>query len=294
MPRGVPAKGYRVMTARSTNLNIPQYKPTTPPQPAVAEVIETDAEIDHRLKTRFSVLDDMVQDAINGDIRSLIASGPPGLGKTFTASRRLSAWDPDGLMHKVVHGTATPQGLFKMLWATAERGHVLVMDDCDSIFAEEKSLQFLKVTTDSTNKRIVSNLSEYNLLDDDGVPVPKTFEYNGAVIFITNLDFDKISNEGGRLAPHVSALLSRAHYIDLGMKTRRDYLIRINQVVNQGMLINRGLTAQQQGDVMEFVNEHKDRLRELSLRMIIKLGDLRKSNRPNWVDTAIVTCCRNR
>ena len=95
---------------------------------------------------------------------------------------------------------------------------------------------------------------------------------------------------GHKLAPHLEALMSRSHYVDLGMKSKRDYLVRIKQVVRSGMLSD--LTDREKGDVLEYIEANQDRLRELSLRMAIKIGALRKNN-AKWRQLADVTCCRN-
>ena len=44
-------------------------------------VKESDEEAMNRIATRFQVLDEMSKAAINGDIRAMIVSGPPGVGK---------------------------------------------------------------------------------------------------------------------------------------------------------------------------------------------------------------------
>ena len=77
------------------------------------------------------------------------------------------------------------------------------------------------------------------------------------------------------------------------MKTRRDYMIRIKQVLKMGLLKAQGLNAEQEADVMAFLNKNQDKLRELSLRMAIKIGNLRKMGNPNWAAMAKVTCCKN-
>ena len=79
------------------------------------------------------------------------------------------------------------------------------------------------------------------------------------------------------------------HYIDLAMKTRRDYLIRIRQVIKQGLLSE--LSSSERKDVITFIEKNHEKLRELSLRMAIKLGALRK-NSSNWERLALVTCCK--
>jgi hypothetical protein len=92
-----------------------------------------------------------------------------------------------------------------------------------------------------------------------------------------------------KLTPHLEAMVSRAHYIDLAMKSRQDYIVRIRQVVAQGLL--KHLSLEERVDVMTFLEYHCDNLRELSLRMAIKIGSLRKNN-ANWEKVAKVTCCR--
>ena len=165
------------------------------------------------------------------------------------------------------------------------------MDDADAIYYDDTSLGLLKAVCDTTQKRTVSWLSESNLVDDvSSERIPRTFVFNGTVVFLTNLDFDAMIARGHKLAPHLEALMSRSHYVDLGMKSKRDYLVRIKQVVRSGMLSD--LTDREKGDVLEYIEANQDRLRELSLRMAIKIGALRKNN-AKWRQLADVTCCRN-
>ena len=95
-----------------------------------------------------------------------------------------------------------------------------------------------------------------------------------------------------KLAPHLSAMVSRSHYIDLAMKTRRDYFIRIKQVVEQGLLSSKGLDKMQERIVMSFIERHQNNLREMSLRVAIKLADLVKRNPAKFEVMAKVTVCK--
>ena len=85
-------------------------------------------------------------------------------------------------------------------------------------------------------------------------------------------------------------MVSRSHYIDLAMKTRRDYFIRIKQVVEQGLLSS--LDKMQERIVMTFIEKHQDNLREMSLRVAIKLADLIKRNPAMFEVMAKVTVCK--
>ena len=122
--------------------------------------------------------------------------------------------------------------------------------------------------------------------------IPRSFQFDGTIVFITNLDFDSIIEKGNKLAPHLSAMVSRSHYIDLAMKTRRDYFIRIKQVVKQGLLSAKGLNRHEEVTIMRFIEKHQDKLREMSLRVAIKLADLIKTHPDRFEVMAKVTVCK--
>ena len=293
MPRGVPRAGYRKPRQSKMEKANSLAKIMNVQVPAEPVVVETDEEIEQKLNDRFEVLAEMTEAATDGSVRSMIVSGPGGLGKSYTVERVLNSWDPNALSHTVVRGFVKATGLFKLLYQNRAPGQVLVFDDADSVFLDDVSVNLLKAVCDSTEKRIVSYMSEGVLIDDETAErLPKSFEFEGTIIFITNMDFDGMIDRGSKLAPHLEAMLTRSHYIDLAMKTRRDYIIRIKQVVASGMLRGRGLDAEAEADVMEFIDENHDCLRELSLRMAIKLADIRKRNSKTWKKTARVTCCK--
>lgn len=254
---------------------------------------ETDAEIAARIEERFDILDYMTTEAIEGNVRALVISGPAGLGKSFSVETALQEWDPEETKHTIVKGFAKATGLYKVLYENREAGKVVVFDDCDSLFFDETALNMLKAVCDTTERRKVSYLSEAVLRNEEGDQIPNSFEFEATMIFITNLDFDAIIDQGKKLAPHLAAMVSRSHYVDLAMKNRRDYLVRIKQVIEQGLLNSKGLTEQQLQDVCDFIDTHSTILRELSLRVALKIADVRRGDRKNWEAIAKVTCCKN-
>jgi hypothetical protein len=287
MPRGIPAAGFRkprngtAAADRVANLRV-SYEPENKR--------ETDEQIDKRIGERFDILDVLTEACIVGNSRALIVSGPAGLGKSYTVEKALEKWDPNEINHTIVKGYVRATGLVKLLYQYREHGQVIVFDDADSIFFDDVSLNLLKAVCDTTERRRVSWLSEGKLIDEETAELlPRSFDFNGTVIFISNYDFDAMIDKGHKLAPHLQAMVSRAHYIDLALKTRRDYLIRIRQVVKQGLLSE--LTEEQSIDVLDFIEKNHSILRELSLRMALKLGALRKNN-GDWEKIARVTCCR--
>jgi hypothetical protein len=283
MPRGIPKSGVRNHKSAAERIAAVKvsYEPVSH---------ETDAQIDERIADRFEILDVLAEACTVGNARALIVSGPAGLGKSYTIEKRLSDWDPNELNHTVVKGYVRPTGLVKLLYSYRHAGNVIVFDDADAIFFDDVSLNLLKAVCDTTERRRVSWLSEGSLIDEEsGERVPRSFDFEGTIIFISNYDFDAMIDRGHKLAPHLAALVSRAHYIDLAMKSRRDYLVRIRQVIKQGLLS--GLTTNQEDDVIKFIDNNHSRLRELSLRMALKLGSLRKQG-GHWEKLANVTCCK--
>ena len=258
-----------------------------------AETRETDAQIEAKLNERFTVLEDLANAAVCGEARGLIVSGPAGLGKSFTVEKVLSEYDPTGSVHTIVKGYVRATGIIRLLYQYRFPGNVIVFDDADSVFFDDVALNLLKAACDTCDRRVISYMTENQMEDEDGGIIPKSFDFEGTIIFITNMDFDREIDRGSKLAPHFTALISRSHYIELAMKTKRDYLIRIRQVIRQGLLSGAGCTPAQEKDIVDFIEKNADHLRELSLRMALKIAAMRKSSPDRWEKMARVTCCRS-
>lgn len=266
----------------------------------VAEEVEaapeqTDEERMAEIAARFEILHEMTKAATNGDIRAMIVSGPPGVGKSYgveaeiekatlldqIAGRRLRA--------EVVKGSATPIGLYQTLYKYSDPNCVVVFDDCDSILLDDVSLNLLKGALDSGKKRKISWLSESSTLRREGIP--DSFEFKGSVIFITNLKFDKMKSQ--KLRDHLDALQSRCHYLDLTLDTMRDKILRIKQIARSGELFgDMDLGEAAQDEIIAFMDENKNRLREMSLRQAIKIAQLYKSFPSKWKALAQTTCMK--
>jgi hypothetical protein len=166
---------------------------------------------------------------------------------------------------------------------------MVVFDDCDSILLDDVSLNLLKGALDSGKKRKISWLSESSVLRREGIP--DSFEFKGSVIFITNLKFDQMKSQ--KLRDHLDALQSRCHYLDLTLDTMRDKVLRIKQIADDGELFAEyDFEKCAQDEIIDFLNDNKDRLREMSLRMAIKIADLRKSFPLKWKAMANITCMK--
>lgn len=311
MPRGVPTAGFR--KTKKFMMREGMFVATTPSPiahlyeemqnkamvtegarlPIIEETTETDDEIYMKLEARFAAMETMTEATATGKNRALIISGPAGLGKSYGVMKVVDTLEDRGYTPTVVRGFVRPTGLYKTLYEFREKDCVIVFDDADSVFMDDVCLNLLKTACDMTKKRELSWLTETKMEDVDGERLPRKFEFEGSIIFITNYDFDAMIQKGTKLAPHFEAMISRSHYLDLAMKTKRDYVVRIKQVVlGKGMLRNEGFSVEQENAILEFIVTHQESLRELSLRMVVKLAGLMKMNPSGWEELAKVTCMK--
>jgi len=267
-------------------------------EPIEKVLTESDEEIMTRLGQRFGILEDMTRAVKRGDVRAMIVTGPPGVGKSFGVEKVLGKHDVfadvanDSKLKKyeVVKGAMSAIGLYKKLYEFSDRKCILVFDDCDSVLLDDLSLNILKAALDSGKKRTIHWNTDSRLLRQEGVP--NSFEFKGGAIFISNIKFDHVKSK--KLRDHLEALESRCHYLDLTIDTTREKMLRIRQVVNDcGMLDDYGFDDAGKAEVVEFIESNKNKMRELSLRMVLKVADLRKSMPANWQSVVAVTCMRH-
>lgn len=263
------------------NVDVPTEEPT--------QVVETVAEAMARIQNRFQILDEMAGACATGHIRALIVTGPPGVGKShgvFEQMNNTVLSNGKKPRYEVVKGVASGIGLYTTLYQFSDPNCVVILDDCDC-WSDPDALNILKGALDSGKSRKISwNKDSRKLRDED---IPNSFEFRGSVIFITNA---YVANSGKNLIKaHLEALQSRAHYLDLTINTMRDKMLRIRQVHQDSNLFSDRMLTEEQGDmVIDFMEENKDKLREVSLRMALKIADLMKVSPSNWENLAKATC----
>jgi hypothetical protein len=130
--------------------------------------------------------------------------------------------------------------------------------------------------------------TDSHMLRKEGIP--DSFEFKGGAIFITNIKFDHVKSK--KLRDHLEALESRCHYLDLTIDTEREKILRIKQIVRDGMLDSYEFEPWAVEELLDFTMANSTRMRELSLRTILKLADLKKSFPDRWKAVAEVTCMR--
>jgi hypothetical protein len=267
-------------------------KDTPTDTPATGE--ETDEQAIDRIAARFEILDEMAEAVSTSKVRAMIVSGPPGIGKSYGVERALEKQnmfeDISGSARRfeVVKGAMSPIGLYKKLYEHSAKGHVVCFDDCDAILYDDLALNLLKAALDTGKKRTLHWNTESRTLMAEGMP--NSFEFNGGVVFITNVKFDNVKSK--KLQDHLSALQSRCHYLDLTIDSMRDRMLRIRQIVGTGMLEKYAMGKDTEAELIQFIFDNKHKLREISLRMVLKIADLWKMAPDRYQHLAEQTCMR--
>lgn len=256
---------------------------------------ETDEQIVERLRYRFAALEELTRAIKRGKMRSLIVSGGPGVGKSFGIEKVLAYNDlfsmiansPSDISDKkfeIVKGSMGEIGLYKKLYEFRNDKQTLVLDDNDDVFASERSLNMLKNALDTGKKRILSWNFESNILKDEGIP--NSFEYNGGIIFVTNLNFNNVRSK--TMKAHLEALEDRSHVFDLTVHTARERGLRIKQVVDDGMLNKFDLSNDVKEEILKYILDNQTKIK-LSLRTVSKTAELAESFPDKWQKLAKLT-----
>lgn len=271
---------------------------------------ETDEEISERITERFTILQGLATDAARGNLKGLVVWGASGMGKSYEV---LDALNRDSLMDKlsynadapgqnqrrigrggkfkprynIVKGFTTAAALFVTLYESRESREVLVLDDCDTIYGNEDAMNLLKAALDTTGPRTIT----WGTTSRNPTDVPNQFDFKGSVIFITNINFERIVEKGtARMTPHLVAIMDRCLCLDLTIDTLREKLVRIDHVSRDLRMLEQqyNLNTNQIDEILNWTHKNAKRFRELSLRKVGQLASLRTGQK-NWERVAEVT-----
>lgn len=258
----------------------------------------SDEQVLKVLKDRMNTFRHVADGIANGEFYAAVISGGPGMGKSETTTNvLLEAQRTKGIKYKIIQGgNVTPISLYDLLYKYRERGNVIVMDDSDTILNDEQGMMLLKAALDSKPDRRLSWLSQAPK------DAPSEFVFLGSIMFLTNQNFqaqiDKGTNPTNKRIQHMAAIASRVTYVDLMMNTMRAKWLWTYEVCSkQKVLQRRGLSATEETEVLTFIHDNLDKLREVSIRLAVKIVPWVKLARRNtlvdWRREVGVTEFRN-
>jgi len=158
--------------------------------------------------TQLDDLTHLIKMTISGSSNALFVAGRGGVGKTHTVEEvlhELGLKDGDGYFKNT--GTASPAGLYTLLFRYKD-GVVLFDDSDDALKAATDTKKVRKLVWNKRGSNVVdpdSEQSDEEILDAG--QIPRYFEFTGKVIFISNLNMDKLDPDG--------AIRTRAYMIDI-------------------------------------------------------------------------------
>jgi len=232
------------------------------------------------INDRFTFTDQLVKMVAKGQTASCVITGEGGLGKSFTVMKALrdaglkdvselpigEVIPPRGCF-RVVKGFSTAKGLYRILFEN--QNSIIVFDDCDSILKDPDALNLLKGALDSYDKRYITWNTSIN---DDGLP--RSFEFKGGVVFVSNMSSDKISQ----------AIRSRAMNVDLSMTT--DQKIERMETIMRSDEFMYDVPMPFKIESLDLIRQNKDTASEISLRTLINVTKIRNSGNSNWASLA--------
>ena len=188
-------------------------------------------------KVIFDDIEKLVTMVIKGFAKSVVVAGMSGIGKTYTVTdviNKAGLKEGEGEDWYHVKGFSTTRGLYLTLFLN--RKSLIVYDDCDSILKDPEAANVLKGALDSYDKRTIhwgatrGTFRLEDMEDDDAIAqaieegmVPKKFDFEGSVIFISNLPISKMDD----------AVIGRASAaVDVWLKTT-DIIARMETILHK-------------------------------------------------------------
>lgn len=260
-------------------------------------------EIPFDINERFEFVSDFVKMVGTRKNASALIVGSGGLGKSYTTLETLTekcglrqvdatmenysdydaGFAANAAVEKeqadtflVVRGYTTPKGLYRTLYEN--RNRVIVFDDCDDIFTNTTSMELLKSALDSYERRVIT----WNSIASFGDDLPRSFEFMGGVIFISNKSLDKMPQP----------LISRSLVADVSM-TRAETLERLRVIAAKEKFMPE-YTDSAKIQAIDFIAQHVDNplIPAINIRTLMMVVKLVGTN--NWERAALYLLVNSR
>jgi hypothetical protein len=185
--------------------------------------------------------------------------------------RALSTADTIG-DYRIIKGYASASALYRILYENRHR--TIVFDDCDSVLKNDDAVNVLKSALDSYEERWVS----WNV-NSQGNDLPPCFKFEGQVIFVTNMDMDKVPEP----------ILTRCFPVNVAM-TPEQRLVRMRTVLADVMP---EVDMSFKLEAIELLQEHVHVTKNINFRSLMKTISIRTSTTANWKRLALFSLIEN-
>lgn len=209
-----------VVTSNGRVSRVPSATTTQAAAPANNKMSFTSVIDNRDPEDMFANLERLTKMVGRGIQPSLVLTGMAGVGKTHLVKETLKGLGlRESYDFEHFKGKATAAGLYMTLYQNSDK--IVIFDDCDSVFKDDDAVNLLKAALDSYDTRKISYISTKPLKDEFGEPIPAHFEFTGKIIFISNINQNKLD----------SAIRSRSFVADITMNTQQMFL-RMTQLMN--------------------------------------------------------------
>jgi hypothetical protein len=219
---------------------------------------------------RFRFIEKFTKMVGTGIAPSFLLTGQAGVGKTHTVLNVLKEMDLNqGDDYVVIKGHSSPMGLYESLYNYQDQ--IVVLDDMDDCWKCQTSTNILKAALDSYGVRMVS----WNSIAAERNDLPREFEFNGSIIFISNIDSSKLD----------AAVVNRTITANLFM-SNNEILDRIEAIMPD---LNPHISTEKKKETIEFMRTKADHFQGLSIRTFLQASLIREAEDTDWKQMIMYT-----
>lgn len=236
---------------------------------------------------------------------AVLITGQGGVGKSYNVNRILSTFGTEGKDYVIMKGASSTAAMYQFLYDNYNK--IVVFDDCDSVLVDDDAINILKGALDTGKTRKISyNKAKSNIVNtfdckdhdecearlaqwsknNHGKPcMPNTFEFKGGIIFISNMDAERMSQ--GKAA----ALLGRCTQVDIKLLAE-EVILRMESCLPHIKVYDMDgvdITDETIKDEVfkwissdEFLHDERIEGKAISFRLFNKAYMFRYANLPMW------------
>lgn len=226
---------------------------------------------------------DLSVDALDGVYVGADGVAHHNTGKTQTVERSLAeAGLSDGNGYIKISGTASAAGIYRTMYH--HRDQIILFDDCDSALMDgQEGRNLIKNATNTAPIRKLMWAKQSSFIydpdratmrnEEDPDMAPSHFNFSGKVIFISNMDLNKLDPD--------RALRTRAFILNINPSN--DEMVSYMEKILHKVHVQQPISASEREEVMDVIRDLTSK-NSFSLRLLQRGLTLRASGIENWAE----------